>query len=424
MEGRRGPVLVDIPMDVSRGELAGGACAPRGSANQSAREEAERVAGELLQELRAAKRPVILAGHGIHSSSREEAFLTFLEASGIPVVTSMNGVDLVPRDWPELYGMLGAYGARPANFIINHSDCILSLGSRLDCRQTGGNRSLFAPEAKLLRVDIDPAELEYQVHSGQRSYQAPLELLLPALAREAKNTGWQLSSWRGRCHAVRQALTSVDEKEPGALALERLSELFPAEAVITTDVGQNQVWAAQSLQIKRGQRILFSGGMGAMGYSLPAAIGAALANGRPAVCICGDGGFQMNIQELQFLARERLPVKIILLNNSTLGMIHHFQEMYFHSNYVQTEEEKGYSVPDFSRIVQAYGIRTVSLEAKELPAVFSDQEPAFIEVLLPRNTHVVPKLGMNRPIHLQEPPLSEELLEELERICRGEEASL
>ena len=206
--------------------------------------------------------------------------------------------------------------------------------------------------------------------------------------------------------------------------MEELSALFPEKAVITVDVGQNQVWSAQSLRVKKRQRVLFSGGMGAMGYSLPAAIGAALASGGPAFCICGDGGFQMNIQELQFIAREKLPVKIILLNNRALGMIHHFQEMYFSSNYAQTEEGKGYSVPDFTRIVQAYGIRVVSPEERELASVFSDKEPAFLEVPLPSNTHVTPKLGMNRPIHLQEPPLSEELLEKLEKICRGEEETL
>lgn len=421
MEGRRGPVLLDIPMDVSRGELEIKTLSSPDPMEVYALEEAEYVAKELLQALQAAKRPVILAGHGIHSSGREDAFLSFIHTVGIPVVTSMNGIDLVSSDWAERYGMIGAYGARHANYIINHSDCILSLGSRLDCRQTGGNRSLFAPNAKLLRVELDPAELEYSVHSGQRSYRIPLESLLPALFQRARGESWAFSHWTNRCHTLRQVLASVDVKEPGAQVLEKLSALFPEGSVITVDVGQNQVWAAQSLQIKNGQRVLFSGGMGAMGYSLPAAIGAALASKGPVFCICGDGGFQMNIQELQFIVREKLPVKIILLNNRTLGMIHHFQEMYFSSNYVQTEKEKGYSVPDFTSIVQAYGIRVVSLDARELSSIFSDSEPAFLEVPLPPNTHVVPKLGINRPIHLQEPPLSEELLRKLEKICSWEE---
>ena len=424
MEGRPGPVLLDIPMNISRDELEIRAIPVPGPDTPFIQEDAEYAARELISALQAAKRPVVLAGHGIHSSKKEDDFLDFIHTAGLPVVTSMNGMDLVPSDWPERYGMIGAYGARQANYIVNHSDCILSLGSRLDCRQTGVNRSIFAPSAKLLRVDLDPAELEYSVHSGQYSYQVPLESLLPILSQEARKEAWEFSHWRNCCHALRRTLARVDEKEPGAKALEELSALFPEKAVITVDVGQNQVWSAQSLRVKKRQRVLFSGGMGAMGYSLPAAIGAALASGGPAFCICGDGGFQMNIQELQFIAREKLPVKIILLNNRALGMIHHFQEMYFSSNYAQTEEGKGYSVPDFTRIVQAYGIRVVSPEERELASVFSDKEPAFLEVPLPSNTHVTPKLGMNRPIHLQEPPLSEELLEKLEKICRGEEETL
>jgi acetolactate synthase-1/2/3 large subunit len=424
VEGRPGPVLLDIPMDVFRGELDEKPSSVLATSEAFAPEDAERLALQLLTELQAAKRPVILGGHGVHSSRAEKAFLELIQATGIPVVTSMTAVDLAPGSWPEFYGMIGAYGARPANYITSYSDCILSLGSRLDCRQTGVARERFAPRAKVLRVDIDPSELASPVHKGQVACPAPLQALLPALAHRARSLTWNNTDWVCRCHEIRRILSNADKKEPGAAALEQLSSLWPEGAVITTDVGQNQVWAAQSIQVKSRQRILFSGGMGAMGYSLPAATGAALASGGPVFCVCGDGGFQMNIQELQFIARERLPVKIILLNNRALGMIHHFQEMYFDSNYTQTTEEKGYAVPNFRNIVRAYGIRVVSPQAENLAAVFSDREPAFLEISLPQNTYVFPKLGVNRPIHLQEPPLPTELQKELDQICGWEEDEL
>ena len=196
---------------------------------------------------------------------------------------------------------------------------------------------------------------------------------------------------------------------------------MPEQCVITTDVGQNQVWIAQSMEVKEHQRVLFSGGHGAMGYSLPAAIGAAIATGGPVICVTGDGGIQMNLQELQFIVREALPVKIILLNNRSLGMIHHFQEMYFHGNYVQTDASKGFTIPDFIKVALAYGIKAVQNPSQEeLISILSMQGPALVELELPDKTHVYPKLGLHKSIHDQEPPLSLELFQKLESILQND----
>ncbi|MCF2617859.1 thiamine pyrophosphate-binding protein [Oscillibacter valericigenes] len=417
MSGRRGPVLLDIPMNVFRGEVAG---CPAGihMETQSALPQAEAIASEILSVLRTAKRPLILAGHGIALSSTTDAFRSFVNLTGIPTTTSMIAVDALPSDSPLHYGMIGAYGTRIANFLIDHSDCILTLGSRLDCRQTGVNKALFAPKAQILRVDIDAGELENRTNEQERQYVVPLQTLLPALRRKAENLEWDFSSWRNRCERIRRKLAAADNPEPGNLLAEKLGNLLPDGITVTTDVGQNQVWIAQSMSIKPHQRVLFSGGHGAMGYSLPAAIGAAVATKKPVVCCVGDGGFQMNIQELEFIAREKLPVKIVLMNNHALGMIHHFQEMYFNSNYMQTDDGKGFTVPDFARIAAAYGIRVVSaLDTNTLSSVFADDNPVFIELCLPQTTHVFPKLGLNKPIHQQEPPLAEDLMEELVQIC-------
>lgn len=417
LEGRPGPVLLDIPMDVFRGEIPEEDPEPL-EAGRLPQCDCSQTAAQIIAELRQAKRPVILAGHGISLADVREAFADFVSCTGIPTVTSMIAVDLLPESFPNKFGMIGAYGKRWANFILNHSDCILALGTRLDCRQTGVNRELFAPNAKLLRVDIDPGELEYAVNERETGFCAPLEALLPRLREQAAAYAWNLDHWVQRCTALQRKLSGVDGEEPGNEAVGRIAEYIPHDAVVTTDVGQNQVWVAQSLKVKRGQRVIFSGGMGAMGYSLPAAIGAAIAGGKPVICFCGDGGFQMNLQELQTVARERLPIKIILFNNRSLGMIHHFQEMYFDSNYVQTIEEKGYSVPNFKKIAEAYGIRVAEYtRASDLKEVLADSLPAFMEVPLPEATYVYPKLGMRKPIHLQEPPLPEALVEELEHIA-------
>lgn len=416
LSGRRGPVLLDIPMNVFRGEVA--EC-PETVQIQEGNSPVlvDKAASEIILKLQAAKRPVILAGHGIALSNTRDMFRSFVELTGIPTVTSMIAVDAIPSKSPFCYGMIGAYGIRSANYLVDFSDCILTLGSRLDCRQIGVNKTLFAPDAQILRVDIDNGELENRINNRERQYVVSLEDLLPVLFRKAKSLTWDFSDWRMRCEQVRQRLKTVDKQERGNLLAKKLGDLLPDGITVTTDVGQNQVWIAQSMQVKPHQRILFSGGHGAMGYSLPAAIGAAIATKKPVVCCVGDGGFQMNLQELEFIAREKLPIKIILMNNQALGMIHHFQEMYFNSNYMQTDSKTGYTVPNFDAIVQAYGLRTVSgANIDALLSVFEDDGPAFIELRLPESTHVYPKLGLNTPIHRQEPPLPDALLKELTQI--------
>lgn len=417
IEGRPGPVLLDIPMNVWRGEVE---CPKLVSALPvTTKDESDQNALNILRELQKARRPIILAGHGITLSGTRECFRAFVERTKIPTVTSMIGVDVLPTNSPLCCGMIGAYGGRWPNYLVNHSDCILSLGSRLDSRQTGTQRGLFAPGAKLLRVDIDKAELENRVNEREFHYNSKLELLLPTLLKNAEQFQWDFQDWRYCCVRIQEKLSAADPIEAGNQFVMKLGKLCPDGIVITTDVGQNQVWIAQSMGIKANQRVLFSGGHGAMGYSLPAAIGAAVATKRPVVCVTGDGGLQMNIQEMQTIVREKLPIKIILLNNRVLGMIHHFQEMYFNSNFVQTDDQTGFTVPNFIGIATAYGLRAVRY-SEDLPlgALLSDGNPIFIEVMLPQTTRLIPKLGLNKPIHDQEPPLPKGLQNEIDAILQ------
>ena len=216
---------------------------------------------------------------------------------------------------------------------------------------------------------------------------------------------------------IRDKLLGIDDRLPNKLVA-ALSEQIPAHSIVTTDVGQNQVWVAQSFKLKENQRVYFSGGHGAMGYSLPAAIGCALASGDNTYCFTGDGGLQMNIQELMTVAREQLPVKVIVFNNNALGMIRHFQEMYFDSNYYQTVPTGGFVSPDFSAISKAYGMEYACVssidEINSIPReLFIDNKPAFIEVKINQDTYVYPKLKYGQPNQDQEPLLDRNLYNEL-----------
>ena len=308
-EGRRGPVLLDIPMDIFRADID-----PQSMEGFEAPVYNRDTSFDKLKEaLSKASRPVILAGSGIKTSNAADKFNEVIRKHDIPVVTTMLAVDTAK----DSYGFIGAYGTRTANFIVAKSDLVISLGARLDVRQTGARRENFAPDAVIVRVEIDAGELSLRVHDDEIQIHADvndvLDTLLEADTRD-------LTGWNDVCRKIREELKDIDDRLPNKY-VSRISELIPENSVITTDVGQNQVWVAQSFKVKDGQRIFFSGGHGAMGYSLPAAIGCALADGKAVYSFQGDGGIQMNIQELQTIARENLPVKIILFNNSALGMI-------------------------------------------------------------------------------------------------------
>ena len=414
VSGRPGPVLLDIPMNIQRAEID-----PKTlngfNINEAITEKINFSSSieRILAELKGAKRPLIIAGAGIQTSGTTKFFQEWIQKTKIPVVSSMLAVDALPES-DYYFGFIGAYGARHANFILAKADLVISIGSRLDVRQMGSNSDGFASNAKLLRIDIDSAELENKIKEDEIALCSDLKDLLPQLAgRHNINNQNDFSDWLSVCNAIKEKLAQFDDKEPNYY-VRKLSEMIEKDAVITTDVGQNQVWIAQSFRAS-GQRILFSGGHGAMGYSLPAAIGAYYASKRKVYAFMGDGGLQMNIQELQFIAREQLPIKIILFNNASLGMIRHFQEMYFNLNYVQTKAGGGYTVPDFGEIAKAYKLPyqkfTSLLEINADNHFFTDDNPAFFEIAFQGDTYVFPKLAINQPVYNQDPELDNHIYE-------------
>lgn len=427
MTGRKGPVLLDIPMNVFKEEVK--ISQPllhqeEGQAVQAARDirdirstldivternaeiEQVNIINTLCEFLNRANTPVILIGAGIKSAGCANELREILCKINIPIVSSMIAFDIM-QDAPNYYGFIGAYGARTANFIVAKSDLIIAIGSRMDIRQVGINRGNFAPNAKIIRFDIDENELGFRVHNDETQFCLDLEETLAVLKKLCIKNNY--SSWILLCNEMRDLLSGIDET-PIASLIETISQKIPEQAVITTDVGQNQVWIAQAFKIKSGQQVLFSGGHGTMGYSLPAAIGAYYGSEgkKPVYCITGDGGMQMNIQELQFIVREHLPIKIIVLNNNALGMIRHFQEMYFEKRYFQTKPECGYTAPNFAKIAEAYGIKNSRVDKAE-EWNFIDSEPELVEILINEDTYITPKLEFGKPNQDQEPLLDRDL---------------
>lgn len=411
-EGRKGPVLLDIPMNVLRSDVDPDSL-------PGFEEEPDRISnlkekkGKLFEWMRQSRRPVLLIGAGVKSAGKEEAIRGLAKSWGIPVVSSMLAFDVFPKEYPNYFGFIGAYGTREANFIVAKSDLILSVGSRLDVRQVGARAENFGGEARIVRMDVDPNEFSRKIREDELEITCGISEFVKEMEAEDSFRA-PMEPWLTVCNEIRKRLEHMDEDRPNKL-IGRLSEKLPEDLIITTDVGQNQVWVAQSFWVKEKQRVLFSGGHGAMGYSLPAAIGAYYGSRKPVVCLCGDGGIQMNIQELQFLARERLPILIVILNNCALGMIRHFQEMYFDSNYAQTMEEGGYTVPEFGKIAWGYGLDYHKISTDEDMEAYEPclDRPQVVEICLENPTYVFPKLEFGKPNQDQEPLLDRKLYQEL-----------
>ena len=416
MEGRKGPVLLDIPMNIQRMEIAPekliGFCPP-----PEIKKEVDIT--PIIDALNKSHRPVILIGAGTKIFSIRKLVNELVAKSGIPAVSSMIAMDVIPDAEESYYGFLGAYGSRTANFIVAKSDLILSICSRLDVRQVGGKRENFAPNAQIIRIDIDEGELAYSVNDRELKILGDAEEILLRLCKENICTKNKIRDWLSVCEEIKKTLKNVDQEIPNKL-VEKISKLVPSDYTITTDVGQNQVWIAQSFITHANQKVLFSGGLGTMGYSLPAAIGAYYGSQNPVVSFHGDGGLQMNIQELQFIVREKLPIAIILFNNHALGMIRHFQEMYFDSNYMQTVDGNGYEAPNFKKIANAYGLEYYAMCPSDTSALkkFEDtmkelKAPVFWEIMLDFPTHVFPKLEYGKPNQDQEPLIERDTFKRL-----------
>lgn len=425
--GRPGPVLLDIPMNVQRAEVDPDALEPFLGSKEH-REGAENSAPspgdvkETARQLLSADRPVILAGGGVRLSGGTGELARVADRSGAPVAVTLMGLDAIPHDHPAFRGMVGAYGNRYSNLAVANADFLLIVGTRLDTRITGTRPASFARGARIVHVDVDPNELGQKITSA-RCVRADAKAFLSALADALAGPALEHGAWKARIDRWRRKYpTTPPSPASGSLDPNRfvriLSEGASETAVVSVDVGQHQMWVAQSFSLKGTQRALISGGMGSMGFALPAAVGACLASGgAETIVVAGDGGFQMNIQELQTVVHHGLPLKMVVMNNRSLGMVRQFQETYFDGRLQSTVI--GYSAPDFVRIAKAYGIpgakvRTERGTRAAVRRMFEAKGPFLLEVELGQQTQVNPKLLVNRPIEDMFPFLSrEELREEM-----------
>jgi len=410
-EGRPGPVLVDIPMDVQGSvivlpEAARAPEPPRAAPGTDA-------VDELLAALGRAKRPLMLVGAGVRASGAIDGLRAAVDLLGVPVVHSLLGVDALAYEHPLRVGLIGSYGNRWANWSIGEADLLLVVGARLDIRQTGSEVEAFKGDRVIFHVDAEAVEINQRV-PGCRAVVADARAFLAALASREQDARAlpSYAAWTQEIAAKRAEwpdvaeLPDIEGINPNVL-MHELSAVSGAAGSYVVDVGQHQQWAAQSLELTPQQRFLTSGGMGAMGFALPAAVGATLATGKPAVVIAGDGCFQLNLQELEPVAHRGLPLKIVVVDNGCHGMVRQFQQSYFDGRYQSTVW--GYSAPDFPRVAQAFGIGSAHADAPEdlsgaLAQLWADPAaPFLLTVAVDLMANAYPKLAFGRPVTEMEP---------------------
>jgi len=364
--GRPGPVLIDLPKDVLAQEnvepfpsdmkLKGYKVFGRGNNGKIE---------EVVKALSECRKPVLYAGGGVVTAGAEGVIRQLAEKANIPVVTTLMGVGSLPFGHPNLLGMVGMHGTVTANYAVDDCDLLIAVGVRFDDRVTSGLGQRFATKAKVIHIDIDPVEISKVVKTHIQivgDARLVLEEVLEALpgVTVPQVTDWwtQVRVWKNE-HALSYDLDRLTPQ----MVIKCLGELTGEDAIITTDVGQHQMWAAQYYPITHPRNYATSCGLGAMGYGLPAAVGAQIA--RPdnlVVLITGDGSLQMSIQELGTIAQNKLPIKIILLNNGVLGMVRQWQKTFCEERYSQIKLEGN---PDFVKIAEAYGMLGINVDSPE-----------------------------------------------------------
>ena len=361
-------------------------------------------------------KPILLIGNGVRTSNAVHLVHEFASKHNIPILTSMNGVDLAQDKFH--IGFIGTHGNRVANMILSECDLIISVGARLGIRQVGKDPKNFAPNADLIRADIDEYELSRDIKPNERKYHTDARDFMNLLLKEDVPN---YEEWLSKCLKAKELLDKYDKTE-GNLVIEKISSMLPMNPIVAVDVGQNQCWAAQSLHLKGNEgRIHIGGGYGTMGCGLPYAIGSSIAtNNGKVYCICGDGGFQMNIQELQTIRRENLPIKIFVLNNKVLGKISETQHFKHGDRFAQTAESGGYTVPDFEKIAKAYGIDAFTInnydELSKYNEWFENDKPCLFNISLSSESFLVPKIDF--VTNTMEPQLDPKIISEVLSILK------
>lgn len=412
-EGRKGPVLLDIPMDIQRSIIDDWTMLKSFSAPIVLDKQSIEYS-ELYNYLEKSMRPLLLVGNGVNRSCYNK-LRCFIETNQIPVITTLLAKEFMPSNHNLNFGIVGgAYGHRSANMMVYKCDLLIILGASMCTRQTGTRRQDFAPNALILRYDIDSQQLKIHLNAKEKNHVVDVNKLIDGLVKYKVTN--DTIEWLNFGTKIKHEYQTFDdmcsERTPNNI-IKSISEKLPDDISVVSDVGQHMMWVGQSFSLKPNQRVLFSGGLGAMGYSIPAAIGAYYATKKPVVAICGDGSFQMNIQKLQWIVREELPILIIVLNNRCLGMIRCNQHDFIDKRYEGSCEGYNYSPCNIIEIAKAYGIKTYSNKIDSVHSLLSTLKPVLIEVELNRDTVAAPKTYFGEPMWNQQPYIDKSLYDEI-----------
>ncbi len=410
--GRPGPVWIDLPLnfqwaDVEPEQLESFEIPQESSQPRSA---CENLYGDVAGLLKAAARPLIVAGYGIRLANAVNSFEKFIEKTQIPFVCTWGTSDIIPTDYPLYLGRMGVSGQRGANFAVQNCDLLLSIGSHLCMTLTGGRFEAFAREAKKIVVDIDPVEMKHA--------NVNIDLCVPCDAKNfldemqnllTKNN--DLTSWRDICakyktyNAIPLEWRNKKDFMDPYVFMDILSDELDSDDTMVVDGGGTALYIPfQALRLKKGQRMVVSGGISAMGTGLPESIGACFANGRRrTICFIGDGSMQFNIHELQTIVHHHLPIKMIVFNNQGYLAMRHTQDGFLKSRYVGADARGGLSLPDYQKVSAAYGIKAVRVQnyseaAKKIKFMLAEPGPVVCEIMIPPDQQLIPTVGFKKNI--------------------------
>ena len=417
--GRPGPVLIDIPMNFQRSiinpsKLKSFKPIKKKNENKPIVNQINQIKSFLIK----SKRPVIIVGGGVRYSKTNKALLASVKNLNIPIVTTWSGVDSIPHDHSNYIGCIGVYGSRAANFVIQNSDFILCLGSRLDTRITGGVPKNFARDAVIAAVDIDKNEL-----SKKRGLKIDikininLSIFFKLYNGHLKNfkvskPDWikQSLEWKKKYPMILKSFRDQKKHVNPYVFMEILSKCLKDDDVVIADDGAHLTWAIQGMKIIKKQRLFSAFGNSPMGYAFPASIGASIAlNKKRIICIDGDGSIQINIQELHTMVSNKLPIKIFIINNNGYGIIKQFQALYLGKRYEASG--KGVSNPDFKKICKGFGVNYHEVKKnkdieKVIKKVLKSNKPEFTNIFIDSNQKIIPKLSFGDPIEDLSPKIS------------------
>ena len=411
--GRPGPVVIDIPMDFQKAEINPNKLKsfniPKIKNNKKL---LKNNINRIITLLKKSNRPVVILGGGIKISKSQKLIEKTIASFNIPFVTTWSGVDLIDHNNRKYIGNVGVYGSRSANFAVQNSDLLISLGSRLDTRITGGVPSSFARGAKVVAIDIDKDELSKQ--RGLKLFlkiKTDLFIFLNEFNFKIKNKKINKAKWLDKCVQWKKNYPIIKKEYYNQkkfvnpyVFINELSKILKKNDIIIADDGGHLTWTIQSFKVKKGQKLFSAFGNSPMGYAFPASIGASIFMKRgKVICIDGDGSIQINIQELQTIVANKLPVKLILLNNNGYGIIKQFQELYLNKRYEATIPSSGVTNPNFKKISKAYGINYTLIEnqkniVKILKKPINSKKAEIIEVILKPDQKIIPKLQFGNPI--------------------------